>query len=91
MSDRKTIQVIHHAQTQSGYGGLGIMLTHTAGDSFIYLTTAHCSTNDRYVKKLAVQELNSQFAAGAKVKLGVTNRRMNHAELRSLIYQFFNV
>lgn len=90
MSERKTIQVIHHAMTENGYGGLGIMLTHTSGDSFAYLTTAHCSTNDRYVKKLAVKELNSQFAAGAKVKFGVRNRRMNHAELRSLIYEVFN-
>lgn len=92
MTTRKVTQVIQHFHNRdNNMGGLAAMLTHTQGDSFVYLTTAHCSTNDRYVKKVAVAQLHAQFAAGAKVKFGYGVRKTNPRELRDALFALLNI
>lgn len=92
MSTRKVTQVIQHFHNhENNMGGLAAMLTHIQGDSFVYLTTAHCSSNDRYVKKVAVAELHKNYNAGAKIKFGITERKMTPRELRDALFELLNI
>ncbi len=68
------------------------MLKHTSGDSFVYVTTAHCSYDDAYNKKVAVQKLNENFDAGAKIKVPLVPgmRKMTHQQLRDSMFALFS-
>lgn len=86
---QKTIEVIHHAIYDGNKGGLGIMLRHKRGDSFIEIATSYCSLNDQYSKKIAVARLKYCFGEEKVIQFPMLDRdmrfNMTHRDLRNLL------
>lgn len=86
---QKTIEVIHHVMYEGNKGGLGIMLRHTRGNSFIEIATSYCSLNDQYSKKIAVARLKYCFDEDKVIQFPMLDRHlrfnMTHRDLRNLL------
>ena len=87
----RKVEVIHHMITETGFGGMGVLATHTEGDSFIRLTTEPCSKADQYNKKIAVSSLKKNYERGAFIRVPVSKQRdVTHRELRDVVINFFS-
>jgi hypothetical protein len=87
----RKVEVIHHIVNENGFGGMGVLATHTEGDSFIRLTTEPCSKADQYSKKIAVAVLRSNYDDGAFIRIPVSKQRgVTHRELRDVVIELFS-
>lgn len=85
---KKTISIVHHDIKPNGRGGIGVLATHTTGDSFICVSTSVCSIDDQYVKKVANTMLKDSYESGKFIKLPIQNDvryKMNHRYLRNVV------
>lgn len=84
----QTIEIIHH-EIFNKKGGLGIMVRHTRGDSFVEIATSYCSVDDQYSKKVAVARLKHSFSEGLVIQFPVLIRQlrfnMTHKDLRNIL------
>lgn len=88
----RKVEVIHHIIADNGFGGLGILATHTEGDSFIRVSTEPCSKADQYSKKIAVASLKKNHDAGAFIRVPVNKQRnVTHRELREVVICMFDI
>jgi hypothetical protein len=86
---QKTIEIIHHIIYDNNKGGLGLMVRHTQGNSFIELATSYCSLDDQYSKKIAVARLQHCFDEGMFIQLPMLipglRSKMTHRDLRDIL------
>lgn len=92
MQEKKITEIIHHFMGPNNRGGLGVMATHTEGDSFIVVSTAICSVNDQYTKKIACALLDYNREQGHSILLPISvekRRKVTHRLLRDFIMTMF--
>jgi len=89
-----TIEVIHHAIYDGNKGGLGVMLRHKRGDSFIEVATSYCSLDDQYSKKVAVARMRHCFDEHMIIQLPLDRQlrfNMTHRVLRNILNSFIGI
>lgn len=80
----KTTKIIQHFIRHKSKGGLAVMAVHLDGNSYIDVTTAICSTQDQYSKKIAVRMLDNNFTDNQTIRLPISNVMRNHMTHRVL-------
>lgn len=88
------IEIFQHYISVDGFGGLGVLAVHKHGNSFIEVSTAHCSANDQYSKKVAVNQLRAARELGQVVRLSINHRARNdtnHREIRDFVNEVFSI
>jgi hypothetical protein len=87
------INIIHHVTVPTNKGGLGIMATHSKGDSFVKIATSHCSVNDQYNKKIACTILEANMQAERYIKIPLpfklNRHKISHRDLRNMVIDLF--
>lgn len=88
------IEIFCHVINKTGKGGCGFLATHDPKNSYIEISTAPCSEQDQYSKKVAVALLRQIYSQGLRIRLPIPSnqrRKMTHGILRNIVEHIFTV
>lgn len=97
----RQIEIYSHYFNDTDYGnesvkkgGLGVLMVHRNGDSFVTVATSVCSKNDTYSKKIANANLRKSFEEGKVIKLPLPScfdrKNVNYGDIRRVSDLFFS-
>jgi hypothetical protein len=87
------IQVFAHYICRSGKGGVGVLATHSPGDSFIRVYSEPCSDVDQYSKRIANTRLRMHVAEQQFIRIPLQRHlrwNASHRDVRDLVSNMFS-
>lgn len=79
-----SVRVIMHKIGYTGFGGVTLIAEHHPGDSFYNLTTAICSKEDQYCKRIGVANAVAADEKGQTIRLPLMLSSRNNVRHRDL-------